>query len=185
MDESDSHPAEAILALIEALRDPEVQVRANAAHALARLDTLPSAAIPLLIEATTDANDGLRMNAALALKRAPAGAVGAVMEHLVAGPSSRVRLIAAGSLLEADVGSSKAGAVVVAALGGPALRIRKAALELVEPLGAGGAVILEGLKKRHELEGDAEVREMLARLIERLSGQARPGTQPGGSAEAV
>ena len=34
-------PEEAIPALVEALRDPEVQVRANAAHALARLDALP------------------------------------------------------------------------------------------------------------------------------------------------
>ena len=31
-------PEEAVPALVEALRDPEVQVRANAAHALARLE---------------------------------------------------------------------------------------------------------------------------------------------------
>ncbi len=33
-------PQEVIPAMVEALRDPEVQVRANAAHALARLDVL-------------------------------------------------------------------------------------------------------------------------------------------------
>ena len=37
-------PEEAIPALVEALRDPELQVRANAANALARLDALPAAA---------------------------------------------------------------------------------------------------------------------------------------------
>ena len=35
-------PDEAIPALVEALRDPEVQVRANAANALARLDAMPA-----------------------------------------------------------------------------------------------------------------------------------------------
>jgi HEAT repeats len=69
---------EAIPALIEALSDPEVRVRANAAHALARLEALPGAAIPLLIECTADADDALRMNAAIALKRAPADAVAEV-----------------------------------------------------------------------------------------------------------
>ena len=54
----------AIPALVEALRDPEVQVRANCARALARLDVIPAAAIPLLIDCTADANDGLRLNAA-------------------------------------------------------------------------------------------------------------------------
>ena len=95
-------PEEAIPALVEALRDPEIQVRANCAHALARLDAIPAAAIPLLIECTADANDGLRMNAAMALKLAPAGEVLEVMQRLVADPNSRVRLIAAGSLLAAD-----------------------------------------------------------------------------------
>ena len=39
-------PEEAIPALVEALRDPEVQVRANAAHALARLDAIPGRGHP-------------------------------------------------------------------------------------------------------------------------------------------
>ena len=102
-------PEEAIPALVEALRDPEVQVRANAAHALARLDAFPAEAIPLLIECTADANDGLRMNAAMALKLAPAGAVAEVMQHLVADPNSRVRLIAASSLLAAEPGNASGG----------------------------------------------------------------------------
>ncbi len=82
---------QAIPALIEALGDPEVQVRANCAHALARLDAIPATAIPLLIECTADANDGLRMNAAMALRLVPVGAVLDVMRRLVADPNSRMR----------------------------------------------------------------------------------------------
>ena len=67
-----SIPEEAIPTLIEALRDPETQVRANAAHALGRLDALPAEAVTLLIGCTADSYDGLRMNAAVALKHAPA-----------------------------------------------------------------------------------------------------------------
>ena len=173
-------PEEAIPALVEALRDPEVQVRANAAHALARLDALPAAAIPLLIECTADANDGLRMNAAMALKLAPAGAVVEVMQHLVADPNSRVRLIAASSLLAAEPGNTQAGAVLVEALGDPALRVREAALELVESLGTGGAAFLEVLKERDGLEEEAESRITLTRIIERLEYRGTtPGQDPG------
>src|SRR5205085_2616626 len=63
-----SIPEEVIPVLVEALRDAEVQVRANAAHALARLDSLPAEAIPLLIACMADPNDGLRMNAGLGLE---------------------------------------------------------------------------------------------------------------------
>jgi HEAT repeat protein len=159
---------EAIPALIEALRDPEVQVRANAAHALARLDPLPPEAVPLLIECTTDAYDGLRMNAAIALKLAPASEVGEVMQHLVSDPNSRVRLIAASSLLSVEPGNTKAGAVLLEALEDPALRVRKAALELVESLGTEGSAMLEGLRKREQQEEEAEIQVDQARLLKEL-----------------
>ena len=93
-------------------RDPEVRVRANCAHALARLDTIPAAAIPLLVECTLDADDGLRTNAAMALSLAPAGMVAEVMQRLVSDSSSRVRLIAASSLLSAESSNPSAGAVL-------------------------------------------------------------------------
>jgi HEAT repeat protein len=171
---------EAIPALVEALRDPESQVRANAAHALARLDSLPAAAVPALIRCTADANDGLRMNAAMALQLAPAAAVGEVMQHLIADPNSRVRLIAAGSLLSADPAHARAGAVLVEALADPALRVRKAALELVESLGMGGAAFLEALQRRNGLEEDPALRDALARLIERLTSQVEVGPETAG-----
>ena len=146
-------PDEAIPALVEALRDPEVQVQSNAANALARLDAIPAAAIPLLIECTADANDGLRMNAAMALKRAPAGAIAEVMHDLVADPNSRVRLIAAGSVLSEESSDTTAGDVLVEALGDPALRVREAAMDLFESLGNGGTAILDGLKQRDGKNG--------------------------------
>jgi HEAT repeat protein len=170
-----SIPEDAIPALVEALRDPELQVRANAAHALARLDPLPAEAIPLLIECTADVHDGLRMNAALALKRAPADAVGEIMQHLVADANARVRLIAASFLLAAGLGNAEAGAVLVGALGDPALRVRQAALELIESLGPGGAAFLEDLEQRDGLEGEPELRDALARVIERLGNQPKEG----------
>jgi hypothetical protein len=112
------------------------------------------------------------MNAALALKVAPPGATGEVLQHLVEDTNVRVRLIAAGSLLPADPGNAQAGAVLAEALHDPAPRVRSAALELVEDLGTGGAAYLEALKKCHELEGTAESRDVVARLIKRLE---RPG----------
>ncbi|SIN87371.1 HEAT repeat [Singulisphaera sp. GP187] len=113
-------PKEAVPDLVEALRDPEVQVRANAAHALGRLDTLPRDAIPLLVERTTDADEGVRLNAATALKLAPADLVGAVMQNLLTDSNSRIRLIAAGSLLATGLANPQADLALVEALGDPA-----------------------------------------------------------------
>src|SRR5439155_23303299 len=103
---------------------------------------------------------GLRINAAMALRLAPAGAVVEVMQRLVADPNSRVRLIAASSLLAAESSHTQAGDVLMEALGDPALRVREAALDLFESLGTGGAAVLERLKNRHRPEGEStELRE--------------------------
>jgi HEAT repeat associated with sister chromatid cohesion len=118
------------------------------------------------------------MNAALALKVAPPGATGEAMQHLVEDANVRVRLIAASSLLAADPGNAKAGAVLAEALRDPAPRVRNAALELVGDLGTGGAAYLEVLKKCHELEGEAESRDVVARLIERLEIPGQDGSLP-------
>ncbi len=158
---------QAIPALIEALCDPEIQVRANCAHALARLDAIPAAAIPLLIECTADANDGLRMNAAMALRLAPAAAVLNVMQRLVADPNSRVRLIAAGSLLAAESGNTDASVVLLEALEDPAPRVREAAMELIGSLGARGVALVEGLRERDGPSEEAGWREASDRLVER------------------
>jgi HEAT repeat protein len=141
---------QAIPALIEALDDPEVRVRANCAHALGRLDAIPAAAIPQLVECSLDADDGLRINAAMALKLAPAGVVADVMQRLVADPNSRVRLIAASSLLSADSSNSSADAVLAEALEDPAPRVRDAANELVDSLSASREPHVLGLRKAKE-----------------------------------
>jgi len=159
---------QAIPALIEGLCDPEISVRANCAHALARLDAIPATAIPLLIECTADANDGLRMNAATALRLAPAGAVLDVMQRLIADPNSRVRLIAAGSLLAAESGNTNAGAVLLEALEDPSPRVREAALELLGSLGAGGAAFVDGLRGRNGSRAEPGWPEAPDRRVERL-----------------
>lgn len=151
-----SIPDQAIPALIEALRDPEVSVRANCAHALARLDVMPPAAIPSLIECTADANDGLRMNAAIALKNAPAPQVAEVMRRLLADPNSRVRLVAAGSLLAAETDDVDAAAVLVLALGDATRRVREAALEMISALGARGESFLKEYNAREGGQVDTE-----------------------------
>jgi HEAT repeat protein len=152
-------PAEAIPALVDALRDPEVRVRANAAGAIARLDSIPVEAIPLLIESTADADDGLRLNAATALKMAPIDEVVDVMRHLIADPNSRVRLIAASSLLSREEIDAHASTVLVEALADPSLRVREAALALFESLGPRGVAVLEALLKEHGFELDATAQD--------------------------
>ena len=149
-------PEEAIPALAAALSDPEVQVRANAALALSRLDALPDGAVPRLIECTAASRDDLRLNAAMALRLARAEAVGEVMEHLLEDPSVRVRLIAAGSMLAENPENARAVAVVMEGLADASVGVRKAALGLVESLGAGA--FAEALEQRRAVEAEPRVR---------------------------
>ena len=173
---------EAIPALVEALADPEVRVRANCAHALARLDTVPAAAIPLLVECTLDADDGLRINAAMALSGAPADMVAEVMQRLVADSNSRVRLIAASSLLSAESSNPSAGAVLLEALEDPAPRVRGAAHELLESLGESGAALVQGLTNGDESREDSVLPVSSGQrdqALERVTGADRGMEQDG------
>jgi HEAT repeat protein len=176
-----SIPPEVVPMLVLALRDSEVQVRANAAHALARaaqLDALPAEAVPLLLACTSDPSDALRMNAALALKLAAPRAAGEAMERLLGDVNLRIRLIAASCLFATDPANARAGAVLEEALSDQAPRVRKAALELVDSLGTGGVAFLEGLKERDGREEDPDVRAALASLLKRLERQARAVSPP-------
>jgi HEAT repeat protein len=116
--------------LVEALRDPETQVRANVAFALSRLETLPQEAIPLLRECAADPNDGLRLNAVLALQLAPPNEVADLMSLLLDDPNVRIRLVAARVILRDLPGEPRAAAVVAAAVNDPSPRVRQAAQEL-------------------------------------------------------
>jgi len=107
------------------------------------------------------------MNAATALRLAPAGEVLDVMQRLVADPNSRVRLIAAGSLLAAESGNTSAGVVLLEALEDPAPRVREAAMELLGSLGATGAALVDGLRERDGLPEEPAWREAPDRLFER------------------
>jgi HEAT repeat protein len=119
-----------------ALRDPEAQVRANIAYALARPEVLPLASVPFLPECTSDPTDGLRLNAAVALRHAPLEVVADVMCHLLDDPNVRIRLVAAGAVLDNNQADLKAGAVVLAATKDPSPRVRLAADELISMLPA-------------------------------------------------
>jgi HEAT repeat protein len=167
-------PEEVIPALVEALADPDTAVRANAAHALGRLDSLPSAAIPLLAACTTDPSDSLRLNAVMALRRAPAGTGGEELQHLLEDGNERIRLIAAGALLAATPEHPRAGAVLTAALGDSNPRVRRAAVELLDSLGAGARAFRETVEQRAAVEVDGGLQDLLTRLCERLRGLAEP-----------
>jgi HEAT repeat protein len=163
-----SIPEDAIPLLVDSLRDPEALVRANAANALARLDELPSSALEPLIECSADGHDGLRMNAAMALENAPPVAVAEVFAHLIDDPNARVRLIAAGFLLQQDLNHERAISVASEALLDPLPRLRSSALELVVSLGEKGGAFLKPLEGRAKEEGDPEVRKRIAELLEKL-----------------
>ena len=152
---------ETAAALIDALHDPESKVRANAACALSRLPELPA-------EAIAHADDGVRLNAALALRAAPAAKAAPVFRQWLADASARVRLIAAGYLLEADPADADAAAGLVTLLDDPSPRLRRTVVELVDSLGPRAAPFLEALKQRAGAEVDPELSGQLEEVIERL-----------------
>jgi HEAT repeat protein len=129
-------PEEVLPVLVETLRDPESQVRANVAGVLARLDALPAGAVEALLACTASASDSLRAGAAMALRLAPQGEVVAVMERLLEDASLRVRLIAAGSLLSLRPDDERARAVLQEAAANGSPGVRRSAEELIEALSA-------------------------------------------------
>lgn len=165
-------PPSAFPDLVEALRDPEVQVRSNVARILSRLETLPAEAVPGLLECAADPNEGVRINAALALRKAPAGEAKAFFEQQLADPSPRLRLIAAGYLLDADPSNAPATEALAELLSDPSPRLRRSSLELVESLGERGAVVGGELRQRAAVEEDPELSDLLARLLEHLGPSA-------------
>jgi HEAT repeat protein len=169
--------------LIAALRDPEIQVRANAARVLARLDSLPAEAIALLRECLADPNDALRLNAALALRAASPPAVAPSFQQLLADSNPRLRLIAAGFVLQNDPQEPQATEVVVATLADSSRRLRQAALELIESLGVKGAGFRKTLQQRVAVEIDPELSDRLAQLLASL--QSLPAEGAGPESEAA
>jgi HEAT repeat protein len=166
-------PAEIVPDLVDALRDPEIQVQANAAHVLGRLDPLPSEAIPHLIECTSHPSDGLRINAAMALKAAPRNVVREVMQHLVEDPNLRVRLIAASVLAIDNPEDERVASVLAEASLAPSVRLRQGVIEVIESLGLDGRVYLNLLQERERNEKEPVLRQSFSVLIEHLNDQGR------------
>jgi HEAT repeat protein len=88
----------------------------------------------LLIECTANPSDALRLNAALALRKAPPTATAEVLDHLLDDPNVRVRLVAAGEVLERNPDHARAAAVVEAARSDPSPRVREAAGDILRSL---------------------------------------------------
>src|SRR5262249_22926318 len=86
-------------------------------------------------------------------------------------PNSRVRLIAAGSVLAEEPGHERAAAVLTGALADPALRLRRAAADFLATLGPRAVPFLGVLRDRAEAETDPELK---ATLVE-LAGRAEQG----------
>ncbi len=154
-------PDSAVAVLVQALSDPEPQVRANAANALARLEGLPAEAVPALLGCLSAGRDDVRANAAMALRGATGEAVAVQMRALLGDANVRLRLIAAGWLVAAQPEDAAARAVVEAALADESPGVRRAALGLVESLGAAAAGFAEALDRRAAVEEDERVREVL------------------------
>lgn len=159
-------PETAVAVLVDALRDPEVQVRANAAHALGRLDELPPEAVPALAECAAHPSDGLRLNATVALRKAPNAR--AVFHGLLDDPNARVRLVAAGAVLERTPDDKRAAPVVLAALSDPVLRLRQVALEVLAALDDRAESFRDALLARAAEEPDPDLRAGVGALLARF-----------------
>jgi hypothetical protein len=160
-------------------------VRANAARALACLQPLPAEAVAPLVAATADPDDGLRLNALLALRGAAPALVTAAFAQLLADPNRRIRLLAAGFLLEADPAHAPAAAAVTEALADPAPRLRRTALELLDALGPRAAAFRDRLKAQADRETEPELSDCLTRLLDRLDTPPPPAATPGPPLETI
>jgi HEAT repeat protein len=170
---ADELPPEVIKALIEALHDPEIPVCANAARVLARLPELPAEAIEPLLEAAGNADDKIRLNAALALQRAPLAQARPAFRRLLTDTNPRMRLLAAGSLLDDEASAADAAEILARAITDPALPIRRAAEEWIHAHHAGNEHLTRALQKRMEAETDPETIGLLYEAMEEMT-QAAP-----------
>jgi HEAT repeat protein len=161
-------PPDVVPELIEALRDPETRVRANAARVLLRIDPLPPDALPALKDCTRDADDGVRLNAARVLRSAPPGEAREEFTRLLEDSNSRLRLLAAGSLLAMDPTNESAAAVVVATLRLAPTGIRRDAIELIASLGPNGKQFRTVLADQAAEEVDPELSGRLGEVLDGL-----------------
>jgi len=162
-------PEPAILALIEALHDPDLQVRANVAHAFGRMNPVPAEAVPLLAECLSSTDGGLRLNAALALLASAGRSAFDALRPLLDDPNPRLRLIAARRLLTEEPLDTHTAEIVAAALIDPTPSIRKAATELIANLSTAAVpTVLAALGERREEVQESGPRDALTDAIVKL-----------------
>jgi HEAT repeat protein len=167
-------PPEVVTALIEALHDPEIPVRANAARVLARLPELPAEAVGPLLEGATDPDDKVRLNSALALQTAPVGQSRTAFRRLLTDPNPRLRLLAAGSLLDDEPSAPDAAAILAEAVTDPAFPVRRAAEEWIHSHHSGNVLLATALQRRIEEETDPEKIGLLVEAMEQMAQQNAP-----------
>jgi HEAT repeat protein len=113
-----STPAEEILpALLEALKDPEWRVRANAAAALAKCALLPANAEAPLVASATASLSGLRRYVAAALGRVDSARSREILRGMRHDPNSGVRTAATQALAHLEPESTQAEATASLAPG--------------------------------------------------------------------
>jgi HEAT repeat protein len=161
-------PAEGVPDVLAALRDAELQVRANAAQVLARLDQLPEEALEPLQSCLTEHDDGLRLHAALALRKLPPGVTMTAFQELLGDPNPRLRLLAVRFFLEIDPIHAAAGVALIECLADPSRHIRRSARELFDALGSRALGLLEPLRARAKIADDPEISDLLMCLIDDL-----------------
>jgi HEAT repeat protein len=164
-------PAEVLPLLLESLKDPDLQVRSNAAGVLGRVKPLPTGAVPLLAACATIPDDGLRLNVTRALYNAEDEGLGGLFEAMLADPNLRVRLEAARGMLARDRSHSKSAAVLGEALADPTVGLRKAAVELITSLEERAVTFVGVFRERMAVEPEPEVRQAMADLVARLEQQ--------------
>src|SRR5205807_864885 len=104
-------------------------------------------AVKPLVAAAADPDDGVRLGAALALRAAPAAQARPAFLALLDDPTPRLRLLAAGSLLEGDAADPEATAALSRDLADPTIRVRRAALAWVADRATVGDGLVAALRR--------------------------------------
>ena len=162
-------PIGAVPALIEALRDPDSEVRRGAAGALGQVGPEAIGAVPALIEALRDPDSEVRRGAAGALGQVgpkPIGAVPALIEAL-RDPDSEVRRGAAGALGQVGPEAIDAVPALIAALRDPDSEVRRGTAGALGQVGSETIDAIPALIAALR-DPDGDVRNAAAEAIRRI-----------------
>jgi HEAT repeat protein len=160
--------APAVPALVAALADPDDDVRARAADALARVG---GPAVWPLRRALADPRPQVRRGAATALGRNPGDPErsAAALAPLLSDPEPAVRLAALSALCSLGRAPDGAGAVLAGVLEGGDDALRRQALEVLPNLGPAARPALPAVRKLLKVEEKPEGRPLAADAADALA----------------